>query len=56
MQIVKAIHTTFQKVIKLAHIEVQNLWVHFKDGVLKACVGRKGGGDVKQILAVGIKW
>ena len=47
-----------KEVTKFVDLVALNLWGHFKDGVLEACdevCGKKGGGDVKEILVGGVK-
>ena len=41
-----------EKVIQLVDVEDQNLWVHFKDWILKACYevsGKKRGEEGKEV-------
>ena len=47
-----------EKVIELVDTGVPNFGGYFKDEVLNTCeevYGRKGGGEVKEILGVGMK-
>ena len=47
-----------EKIIELVDAGVQNLWGHFKAGVIKACdevCGKKRGMEVKEKIGSGMK-